>query len=53
MHGCKEKNINTKIISFIPKHEKKQRTALVNDPFFLLFSVNFNKQNALVNNDGI
>ena len=51
MHGCKEKNVNTKIISFIPKHEKKQRTALVKDFLFLLFSVNFNEPNELVNNN--
>ena len=44
-------NVNTRIISFIQKYEKKQRTALVMDFLFLLFFVDFNKPNELVNNN--
>ena len=46
MHRYKEKKINTKIISFIPKHEKKQQIEFVSDFLFASFC-GFNKQNEL------
>ena len=45
------RNVNTKIVPFIPKHERKHWTALVTDFLFSLFSVDFNKSNELVNNN--
>ena len=44
-----KKLINTNIDPFIPKCEMKQQIVLVSDFLFLLFYVNSNKQNILVN----
>ena len=43
------KNVNTKIISFIPKYVKKQQVKSVRFSFFAIFC-RFNKQKMLVNN---
>ena len=39
------------IILFIPKYVKRQQIGLESDFLFLLFFVNFKKQNTLVNNE--
>ena len=47
--GCKG-NVNTEIISFIPKYVKRQQIELVELSFFAIFC-GFGKQDELVNNN--
>ena len=50
MHEKKHKHKHEELLSFIPKYVKRQQIELV-ELSFLLFSVNFNKQDKLANND--
>ena len=49
MHGYK--NINTKIVSFIPKYVKRQQIELVELFFFLLFFIGSINEKRLANDN--